>query len=100
MTDMIAIEPRAEHPSSRWGLVQSDGWSLLRLAPDLSQLCLQRIFAYSAGIRGSAQELASVWRGEVEMVIYFRNASDIEYDQGKLDAHHPNSTIYDTGDAI
>ena len=38
-------------------------------------------------------------RGEVEMVIYFRNASDIAYDQGKIDAHHPNSTANDTGDA-
>ena len=38
-------------------------------------------------------------RGEVEMVIYFRNAVDVEYDQGKLDAHHPTSTVYDTGNA-
>jgi hypothetical protein len=38
-------------------------------------------------------------RGEVEMVIYFRNASDIAYDRGNLDAHHSNSTVYDTGDA-
>ena len=38
-------------------------------------------------------------RGEVELVIYFRNASDVEYDQGNLDAHYPNSTVYDTGNA-
>ena len=38
-------------------------------------------------------------RGEVEMVIYFRNASDISHDVGNLDAHPPNSTIHDTGNA-
>ena len=29
-------------------------------------------------------------RGEVEMVIYFRNASDVAYEQGNIDAHHTN----------
>ena len=37
-------------------------------------------------------------RGEVELVIYFRNANDVANDQGSLNAYFLNSTIHDADD--
>lgn len=38
-------------------------------------------------------------RGRVELVNYFRNASDIECDQRNLNARYPSSNVRDIGDA-